>query len=406
MKIGYCGNVHPGKTLEEVKQNLVKHSLDVKSKFSPDEPLGIGLWLSATTANQLEHTETCLQFRDWLQEHELVPYTLNGFPFGDFHQDIVKHDVYLPTWADSDRLQYTNQLAKILDILLPEGQNGTISTLPLGWPLPEGTPQTQVSDFFRHCATNIQKCAEHLDRISQADGRNLFVCLEPEPGCVLDKCEDVIQFFDEYLSNQNSTATDIIRSHIGVCHDVCHSAVMFETQAKAIEQYCNAKIRVGKVQVSSAVEVNFDESTPTQNQEKIEQLARFAEPKYLHQTVIRSDTETLFFEDLTDALNSAGASPQGCWRVHFHVPIFTEAVDQISTTQFDIENCLDSIQSFCQESPHFEVETYAWNVLPHEMQSQTLAEGIAKELSWFYNLIDSRHQQFSDIENELDSSEL
>ncbi|MGB2500519.1 MAG: metabolite traffic protein EboE [Mariniblastus sp.] len=399
MKIGYCGNVHPGKTLEEVKQNLVKHSLDVKSKFSPNEPLGIGLWLSATTANQLEHPETCLQFRDWLLEHELVPYTLNGFPFGDFHQEVVKHDVYLPTWADFDRLQYTNQLAKILNVLLPEGQNGTISTLPLGWPLPEGTPQTQVSDFFRHCATNIQKCAEHLDRISQTDGRNLFVCLEPEPGCVLDKCEDVIQFFDEHLTNQGSKATDIIRSHIGVCHDVCHSAVMFESQAKAIEQYCNAKIKVGKVQVSSAVEVNFDDSTPILNREKLEQLARFAEPKYLHQTVIRSDTETLFFEDLTDALNSAGTSPQGCWRVHFHVPIFTEAVDQISTTQFDIENCLDSIQSFCQESPHFEVETYAWNVLPHEMQSQTLAEGIAKELSWFDNLINRRNQQLSNIEN-------
>ena len=336
MKIGYCGNVHPGRTLEEVKQNLIKHSLDVKSKFSPTEPLGIGLWLSATTANELAHAETCLQFRDWLQEYDLVPYTLNGFPFGDFHQEVVKHDVYLPTWAQPERLQYTSQLANILNTLLPQGQNGTISTLPLGWPLPDGTPPSQISEFFKRCAANIQKCAEHLDRIAQAEGRDLFICIEPEPGCVLDTCEDVIQFFDEYLCNQGQTETNLIRSHFGVCHDICHSAVMFETQTKAIKQYCEADIRIGKVQVSSAVEVNFEQSTPTQKLEKIEQLTRFAEPKYLHQTVIRTDTETLFFQDLSDALNSAGTDPHGCWRVHFHVPIFTETVDQIGTTQFDI----------------------------------------------------------------------
>ena len=390
MKIGYCGNVHPGRTLEEVKQNLVKYSLDVKSKFSPSEPLGIGLWLSATTANELDNPETCLRLRDWLQEHELLPYTLNGFPYGDFHQEVVKHDVYLPTWAETERLQYTNQLANILDVLLPAGHNGTISTLPLGWPLPPETPSLLLADFFKDCAFNIKKCAEHLDRIAQVAGRNLFICIEPEPGCVLDTCEDVIQFFEDFLFNENQAKSEIIRSHFGVCHDICHSAVMFETQTKAIEQYCNANIRVGKVQVSSAVEVNFDESTATQKQEMIEQLTRFAEPKYLHQTVIRTDTETTFFEDLADALHAAGTDPQGCWRVHFHVPIFTETVDQIGTTQFDIANCLDSIQSFCPEEPHFEVETYAWNVLPAEMQSPTLAEGITQELMWLDELIHSR----------------
>ena len=390
MKIGYCGNVHPGRTLEEVKQNLVKYSLDVKSKFAPTEKMGIGLWLSATTANELEHPDACLRFRDWLQDHDLVPYTLNGFPFGDFHQQVVKHDVYLPTWADSKRLEYTIQLANILNVLLPVGQNGTISTLPLGWPLPPDTARPQVSEFFKCSAVNLQKCAEHLDGLSQINGRNLFICIEPEPGCMLDTCEDVIDFFYQHLFKKSQPESDVIRRHIGVCHDICHSAVMFETQHEAIERYCNANIRIGKVQVSSAVEVNFDRSTPDQKQEKIEQLSRFSEPKYLHQTVIRTDTETTFFEDLSDALNTAGANPEGCWRVHFHVPIFTKSVGQIDTTQFDIAKCLDSIESFCPEVPHFEVETYAWNVLPAEMQSETLAAGIAKELTWFDDLMTSR----------------
>jgi len=35
---------------------------------------------------------------------------------------------------------------------------------------------------------------------------------------------------------------------------------------------------------------------------------------------------------------------------------------------------------------HFEVETYAWSVLPAELRQQELADGIAAELLWFANL--------------------
>ncbi len=31
---------------------------------------------------------------------------------------------------------------------------------------------------------------------------------------------------------------------------------------------------------------------------------------------------------------------------------------------------------------HFEVETYAWTVLPDELKTEDLARGIAKELLW------------------------
>ena len=130
MQIGYCGNVHPGRTIEEVKSNLVEYSLEVKKLVRPDEPMGIGLWLSATSARELDDQKALLDFRDWLAEHGLLPFTLNGFPYGDFHQAVVKHDVYRPTWAEVQRLDYTVRLAEILNVLLPAGVDGTISTLP------------------------------------------------------------------------------------------------------------------------------------------------------------------------------------------------------------------------------------------------------------------------------------
>ena len=125
MQIGYCGNVHPGRTIEEVKKNLAEYSIAVKRHVRPDQEMGIGLWLSATAARELDDQNKLLSFRDWLAENGLIPFTLNGFPYGDFHQEIVKHDVYRPTWAEVERLDYTVRLAEILNMLLPEGIDGT-----------------------------------------------------------------------------------------------------------------------------------------------------------------------------------------------------------------------------------------------------------------------------------------
>ena len=55
--IGYCTNVHPGVTLDQIKQNLERESLEVKRQVSPDLPMGIGLWLSSTATKELMDQE-------------------------------------------------------------------------------------------------------------------------------------------------------------------------------------------------------------------------------------------------------------------------------------------------------------------------------------------------------------
>ena len=107
MQIGYCCNVHPGRTINEVRKNLTDHSLVVKELVRPNDTMGIGLWLSETASRELAATENAARFRDWLSEVGLLPVTLNGFPFGDFHRAEVKHLVYEPTWAEISRLDYS-----------------------------------------------------------------------------------------------------------------------------------------------------------------------------------------------------------------------------------------------------------------------------------------------------------
>ena len=163
---------------------------------------------------------------------------------------------------------------------------------------------------------------------------------------------------------------------------------MFEEQATAITEYQNAGIKVGKVQVSSAVAVDFEAEAPEQIPAKLQQLQSFAEPRYLHQTSVRDDNGTLFYEDLCSALQ-AHPEPRGQWRVHFHVPIFSPALGSIGTSQAEIVKCVEAIKVSGEPMPHFEVETYAWNVLPESLKEVNLADGIAKEIAWFDHLMEA-----------------
>ncbi len=90
--------------------------------------------VAENAARQLQESSQARDFGQWLNAHGLKAYTFNGFPQGDFHQPIVKHAVYEPTWLNPSRLDYSRQLANVLVELLEPGQSGSISTLPLGWP--------------------------------------------------------------------------------------------------------------------------------------------------------------------------------------------------------------------------------------------------------------------------------
>ena len=381
--LGYCTNVHAGADLPTTRENLQQHALGVKTIVSPDAPMGIGLWLSASAASRLREDEQFDEFRNWLTESGLVPYTMNGFPFGDFHQEIVKHDVYQPTWAEPARQAYTADLINLLDRLLPTGQEATISTLPICWGDPSPAETT-----LQQAAQHLRELAEQLRQLEEESGRCISICLEPEPGCYLDRSEDIVNFFQNYLLAEGDEKTT--RRYLRVCHDVCHAAVMFEPQEEVLNRYVSAGIQVGKVQVSSAVILPSEVTSSPDLDAALQQLAGFAEDRYLHQTVVRSGdgSSTRFYEDLRLALNEIDPSEAAGteWRVHFHVPIYLETFAHLHTSRADVEACVATCQQLGLDTS-FEVETYAWGVLPPELQVPELATGIARELEWFKQLM-------------------
>jgi hypothetical protein len=253
---------------------------------------------------------------------------------------------------------------------------GSISTLPLAW----GQPAPSPAQLDEH-ATLLRQVAGALASLEKETGRLIHLCLEPEPGCVVQRSNDVVRFFEDHLLRRQDERK--LRRYLRVCHDVCHAAVMFEEQAEVLARYRRAGISVGKVQVSSAVRLPLEETPRGECGAALDQLAGFQEERYLHQTMVRHSAvgEPVFFEDLGPALAAADrASLRGEWRVHFHVPIYVGRFGRLEGTRDAILECLRETRA--DRVPHFEVETYAWTVLPPELRQTELAMGIAEEISW------------------------
>ncbi|MHC5024143.1 MAG: metabolite traffic protein EboE [Planctomycetota bacterium] len=373
--LGYCTNVHAGVSLDETKSNLQHDALAVKAIVSPNEPMGVGLWLSADASRTLIEEDGLARFRDWLEERGLFVFTINGFPQSDFHQPVVKHAVYRPDWTETARERYTRDLLRILAALLPEHGEGSISTLPIGWPAGGGD-----DDRMKRAAARLRSSIEEARHIEHESGRLIHIDLEPEPGCLLQRSTDVARFFSDCLPGGDEG--DTMRRYLRVCHDVCHAAVMFEEQREMFDRYDAAGIRVGKVQLSSAVRVHLRGRGRPDQVEVLAELSRFVEDRYLHQTVVRRGPEHEFFEDLPDALDACAHLDRigEEWRVHFHVPVFLEAAGLLGTTRDMIGECIDLLRG--REVRNWEVETYAWSVLPESLRGESLADGIARELLW------------------------
>ncbi len=383
--LGYCTNVHPAPSYEALTEMLRTHAAPVRRQAFGDSPMGIGLWLPAAAARQVIEQGRIDELRHLLDELALVPYTFNGFPHDDFHQEQVKHAVYRPDWSDPRRLRYTLDLAQILAALLEPGAEGSISTLPLGWP-GSPCPPFRIED----AAAKLVELTFELARLEERTGRLIHVDLEPEPGCLLDRAEDAVALFHNHLLPRGPA--DVIRRHLRICHDVCHAAVMCQPQQAALSAYREAGIAVGKVQLSSAIHVPLHRRTVMQRSEAIKALEAFNEPRYLHQTVITDrHGEHHLFDDLPAALRHLRRhTPEGDWRVHFHVPLDAGDLGPLRTTRDEVLTCLDALRAQQEaagpDTPppvrHFEVETYAWSVLPEAMRPQSLAEGIAREMRW------------------------
>jgi sugar phosphate isomerase/epimerase len=384
--LSYCTNIHAAEHWPDVERGLRQHLPRIKAEVSPDAPMGVGIRIAASAARSLEQPQAMEQLRELLGEDFYI-FTVNGFPYGTFHGQRVKEGAYAPDWTQPERLAYTNRLASQLAGLLPEGVEGSVSTVPCTykpWLRDAADAGAKRSRIVEHL---IQHAA-HLVTIRERTGKAIMLTLEPEPFCLLETIEETIAFFQESLLGADAAARlaaltrrsavhceEDLRRHLGVCYDVCHAAVEFEDPRGSIEALRAAGIAIGKLQLSSALKLEVA------TRDTARALEPFNEPVYLHQTIERRDGRLTRFEDLDDAFASLATSQGGEWRSHFHVPIFLEKMEHFSTTQDFLREIL-ALHRARPISQHLEVETYTWDVLPAAYRSLDLSSAIARELGW------------------------
>src|SRR5271167_1900531 len=130
LHLAYCTNIHRGEDWRETYESLKQYTLAVRREVCPDKPYAIGLRLSNRAAVELSDAAKLREFKNWLEQNDCYVFTINGFPFGQFHGARVKEQVYLPDWTSPERLSYTNLLFDLLGELVPPNVEGSVSTLP------------------------------------------------------------------------------------------------------------------------------------------------------------------------------------------------------------------------------------------------------------------------------------
>jgi sugar phosphate isomerase/epimerase len=389
LHLTYCTNIHAADGWDAVLANVRKYAPALKARLSPAAPFGVGLRLSAREARELLQSDRLRDFRRYLDDEGLYVALINGFPYGPFHGTAVKADVYAPDWRDEARVEYTLDLMRILAALVPDGLDGGISTAPLSY---KAWMAAEDDEGWRTVARNVTTVGEALARLRADTGTCIHLDIEPEPDCSIENTAETLGFFDRWLLSDGAAglsarlrvdagaARRLLLDHVRLCFDCCHFAVEYEDPAAALRQLAAAGVRIGRVQLSSALKVAFPADAAAVRRTS-DALVRFADTTYLHQVVQRGGgcSGLCRYPDLDDALRRADARAAE-WRIHFHVPLFARDYESFASTQDYVRQVID-LATASPFTTHLEIETYTWDVLPAGLKVDLL-ESIAREYEW------------------------
>ena len=398
LQLTYCTNIHPADGWDAVHANLARVAPVLKARLSPGGRFGVGLRLSAREARELLTGRRLDEFRAFLDNQGLYVAIINGFPYGPFHGTPVKADVYAPDWRDEARVAYTLDLIEILSRLLPADLDGGVSTAPLSYKPWVGAGDGAAWDAI---AGNVVHVAEALARVREDRGALIHLDIEPEPDCLLETTTETVRFFDRYLPSP------ALREHVRVCFDCCHVSVEHEDPLAALDTYRQAGIKIGRVQLSSALDVDLP-ADPAAAAEVAGRLRPFADPVYLHQVVEQQGASRRQFRDLDEALKHLADRQEerhlegrtsvrpASWRIHFHVPLFMHDYEGLGSTQRDVETVVRAARTQ-RFTRHLEIETYTWDVLPAGLKTD-VTTSIAREYEWVLGVL-SQKRKHEDVKS-------
>ncbi|MCR4318472.1 MAG: metabolite traffic protein EboE [Planctomycetes bacterium] len=417
INLSYCTNVHAAEgydgflsMIESFPVQVIERVLS-ECKIPENVSIGAGLWFPRdVTQKELARTFDYERFRNLVESKKLNVTGLNGFPYANFHAEKVKHDVFRPGWDDRLRPRYTRECALTLAPVMT-GEVSSVTTVP-GGPREIWNSDRLVMKTIR----NLVESVIDLYELWQKTGRMIILAIEPEPMTMLETTGELIDFLRERLipaatarlsSSKglfHDSAERIVRRHVGICLDLCHQAVMFEDPEQVLLNLSAAGIRVGRVQVSSALRIP---RTQKKHADALRRdISKFRGDRYLHQ-IVKQDADgagTVVgdLDDLGDKKLIELASA-GELRCHYHVPIYLENIGSVQTTRdyykrfikliLEMERSPEFRTLFPDETIPLEIETYTMaNLLGESGRDAELRNSIFKEFEFLLDVIKSTEE--------------
>ena len=361
-----CLNAFPGTGLDSKLEVLRKRLPLVRASVQGglSAPFAAGLWLDAASVSSIMKARKARDFAEMLRSLGLYAFTANAFPFGRFHDGPVKTEVYKPDWSSSERLEFTCAVAEILKETLPEGMEGSISTLPAAY---RGAFKQKDAPALR---ANLIEAGRHLRRIFKSSGKRITLAVEMEPDCLWECPEEFCDYFDRNLRDDEAS------EFIGICYDTCHQELLATRPGQGLETFLKRGVKVAKIQLSSAIAAPDAASKKTLER-------HFQDTVYLHQTrAFTDDGSMIRFPDLPEAL--ASKERERPWKVHFHVPVFLEGIEGgLLPAKDELEAVIGRLAKEPSICSNLEIETYSYNVLPDfSKDGASIETGMAREMEW------------------------
>lgn len=380
--------------MDAIEEELRERWPEVKSRISPDAPLGVGLTLSGAASEEMLEGDRLERFRDLLTSLGLYVFTINGFAFGPVFGHGTEDNIFLPDWQDEERLGYSFRLSTILSRLLPEDiDDGSISTCPLGH---RGSTDLGMPANWMVFTLNVIRVVQHVVRIREQTGKLIHIDLEPAPDGVLSNSEELAAFYERWLLTQGAAmladragndpalAREQILDHVRVCLDACHVAVAYENPQDVLDRYAAVGIKVGKVHLSTGLWVALPEDEVgrkrvTNEAEAIGGIRQVAQRN--------RDGSVTAYPDLPEAIANVRDPEAAEWRMHVHVPIFLERYDSLKTTQETLLDTLAQIRSR-GDARYLEIETHVRKVM-QDGDELPIEKLMTRELQWVLDHVDA-----------------
>jgi hypothetical protein len=300
--VTYCSNIFKTKNINKLIFNVKKYLLSIKNikKY-------ISLCLSKNLLKKINIIKKIFKLQ---KDEKIFVKSINGFVYQDFHKKYIKEKIYLPDWTSKYRLLYTKDIITLIKKITKKNSIINISTMPISykdWSIKK-YKKIIIYKSIKNIAILINK---------KAIKKSINISLEPEPCCLLECNSNIIKFYELWVKKLIIN----FKKYICICYDICHLSVMFEKHEINFKLLKKKEIKIGKIQISSALKTII----PKKNiyiKLLFKILLKIKNSNFLHQCIIKNKHKIEKHNDIIKIIKSLINKKNLEVRIHCHIPIY------------------------------------------------------------------------------------